>query len=267
MIHGLRGTGTVIPAATLVVGLWALALASPVVANEVLQWNETTMKAIAASNQNNVVATRTLAMVHAAVHDALNAVDRRYDAYYFEGPADAAASTDAAIAAAAHTVLVGVVGNYGTPAQKGATFALLDQSYKNSLARVTDGPARNKGIAVGRAAGAAILRLRSDDGAFREVPYTPGMGPGKWRPHPNPVPANPPIANPDLAPGYLPSVLPGWGNVTPFTRLSASQFWLPGPPSLTTEAYRARLQRNEDGRRQAQHSTHRGPDADRAVLV
>ena len=195
------------------------------------------MKAIAASNQNNVVATRTLAMVHVAVHDALNAVSRRYDAYYFEGPADPAASTDAVIAAAAHTVLVGVVGNYGTPAQKGTTFALLDQSYKTSLARVTDGPARNKGIAVGRAAGAAILKLRSEDGAVRDVPYTPGMGPGKWRPHPNPVPANPPIANPDLARGYLPSALPGWGNVTPFTLLSASQFWLSGPPPLTSEAY------------------------------
>jgi hypothetical protein len=63
------------------------------------------------------------------------------------------------------------------------------------------------------------------------------MGPGKWRPHPNPVPANPPIANPDAARGYLPSFVPGWGNVTPFTLLSASQFWLPGPPALTSATY------------------------------
>jgi hypothetical protein len=195
------------------------------------------MKAIAANGQNNPVSTRTLAMVHTAVHDAMNAIDRRYDAYYFDGPGDPAGSIDAAVAAAAHTVLVGVAGNYGTPAQKVATSALLDQAYATSLARVSDGPARNKGIAVGRAAGAAILRLRADDGAFRDAPYTPGMGPGKWRPHPNPVPANPPIANPDLTRGYLPSMLPGWGNVTPFTLLSASQFWLPGPPALTSEAY------------------------------
>jgi hypothetical protein len=32
-------------------------------------------------------------------------------------------------------------------------------------------------------------------------------------------------------------MLPGWGNVTPFTLLSASQFWLPGPPPLKSEAY------------------------------
>jgi hypothetical protein len=226
-----------VPTASLVVCLWALTLAAPAFANEVLQWNETTMKAVVANGQNPVASTRTLAMVQVAVHDALNAVSRRYDAYYFEGPGDAAAAPDAAIAAAAHTVLVGVIGGYGTPAQKGATFALVDQAYAASIARVTDAPARNKGVAVGRAAGAAILALRKDDGAFRDAPYTPGVGAGKWRPHPNPVPANPPIANPDLARGYLPSAVPGWGNVTPFTLLSASQYWLPGPPPLTSQTY------------------------------
>lgn len=237
MMHRRRTIGSVVPTASLVICLWALALAPSAFANEVIQWNETTMKAILANGQSNVVSTRTLTMVQVAVHDALNAINRRYDAYYFEGPGDPAASPDAAIAAAAHTVLVGVVGSYGTPAQKGATFALVEQAYADSMARVTDGPARNKGVAVGRAAGAAILALRKDDGAFRDAPYTPGVGPGRWRPHPNPVPANPAIANPDLARGYLPSAGSGWGNVTPFTLLSPSQFWLPGPPALTSPTY------------------------------
>ena len=237
MMHRRRAIASVVPTASLLICLWALALAPPAFANEVVQWNETTMKAIVANGQSNVVSTRTLTMVQVAVHDALNAISRRYDAYYFEGPGDPAASPDAAIAAAAHTVLVGVVGSYGTPAQKGATFALVEQAYADSMARVTDGPARNKGVAVGRAAGAAILALRKDDGAFRDAPYTPGVGPGRWRPHPNPAPANPAIANPDLARGYLPSAGSGWGNVTPFTLLSPSQFWLPGPPALTSPTY------------------------------
>jgi hypothetical protein len=215
---------------------WSFALAQPA-ANEVLQWNETTMKAIEANGQSNVVATRTLAMVQAAVHDALNAINRRYDAYYFEGPGDPTASPDAAVAAAAHTVLVGVVSSFGTPAQKGAALALVEQAYTASLARTTDGPARNKGVAVGRAAGAAMLALRKDDGATRDAPYTPGMGAGKWRPHPNPVPANPAIANPDAARGFAPAAVPGWANVTPFTLLSASQYWLPGPPALASPTY------------------------------
>jgi hypothetical protein len=206
-------------------------------ANEVTEWNETTMKFIEANGQSAVVSTRTLAMVHGAVHDALNAINRKYDAYYFEGPADSAASPDAAVAAAAHTVLVGIVNSFGTPAQKGAALALAEQAYATSIARVTASTARNQGVAVGRAAGAAMLALRKDDGVTRDAPYTPGMGPGKWRPHPNPVPANPPIANPDAARGYLPAAVPGWGNVTPFTLLSSSQFWLPGPPALTSATY------------------------------
>ena len=216
--------------------LLSLAFAQPAT-NEVLQWNEITMKAIDANGQSNVVATRTLAMTQGAVHDALNAINRRYDAYYFEASADAGASPDAAVAAAAHTVLVGVVSSFGTSAQKGAALALVEQAYSASLARVTDGPARNKGVAVGRAAGTAMLALRKDDGATRDAAYTPGMGAGKWRPHPNPTPPNPPIANPDVARGFGPSSVPNWGNVTPFTLLSSSQFWLPGPPALTSPIY------------------------------
>ncbi len=112
------GFGSATPIASLVFCLTVVLFVSQAAANEVVQWNETTMKAIAANGQNNLVSTRTLAMVQAAVHDALNAINGRYDAYYFEGPADAAASPDAATAAAAHTVLVGVVGSFGTPAQR-----------------------------------------------------------------------------------------------------------------------------------------------------
>jgi hypothetical protein len=176
-------------------------------------------------------------MVQGAVHDALKAIERRYDPYYFEAPGPRAASRDAAVAAAAHTVLVAIVASSGTPAQRGGALALVDEAYARSLAGVTDAAARNQGVAVGRAAGVAMLTLRKDDGVSRDAPYTPGMGPGKWRPHPNPVPANPPIANPDAARGYAPSALPGWGNLAPFTLLSASQFWLPGPPALASPTY------------------------------
>jgi hypothetical protein len=53
----------------------------------------------------------------------------------------------------------------------------------------------------------------------------------------NPDPPNPPIKDPKVAPGLVASALPGWGNITPFTLLSASQFWLPGPPALTSPQY------------------------------
>jgi hypothetical protein len=214
-----------------------LAFTSSATANEVVQWNETTMKAIVANGQSNLVSTRTLAMVQGAVHDAVNAIAHRYDAYYFEGPVEAGASADAAAAAAAHTVLVSIVGILGTPVQRANAVAMVEQAYAASMARINDAPARNKGVALGRAAAAAMLTLRKDDGAARDAPYTAAAGAGRWRPHPNPTPANPPIANPDLARGYLPSAQPGWVNVTPFTLLSASQYWLPGPPALTSPTY------------------------------
>src|SRR5262249_7494206 len=163
-------------------------------------------------------------------HDALNAINRRYDAYYWEGPADPGASPDAAVAAAAHTVLVGVVSSFGSPAQKTAALSLVDQAYATSMARITDAPARHQGVAGGGAAAAAAPPLSRDAGARGAPPPPAGMGTGRWRPPPTPVPPNPPIANPDAAKGYLPSAIPGWANVTPFTLLSASQYWLPGPP-------------------------------------
>src|SRR5262245_15907389 len=120
-----RVTGFAAALLMVMVGSSSPALAQST-AGEVLLWNEITMRAIEANGQNNVVATRTLAMVQGAVHDALNAINRRYDAYYFEGPADPAASPDAAVAAAAHTVLIGVTSAFGTPPQKGAAQALVE---------------------------------------------------------------------------------------------------------------------------------------------
>src|SRR5678816_2215392 len=131
MMRGARVIGLAV-ATAVVACLLGLPLTPPAGANEVVQWNETTMKFIEANGQIAVVSTRTLAMVHGAVHDALNAIDRKYDAYYFEGPADASASPDAAVAAAAHTVLVGLVNSFGTPAQKGAALALAEQAYASS---------------------------------------------------------------------------------------------------------------------------------------
>ena len=87
-------------------------------ANEVLKWNETAAKAAITGGQNPIQTSRTVAMVQGAVHDALNAITPRYAAYYFEAPATAGASPDAAVAAAAYAVLSGVVPNFGAPPQR-----------------------------------------------------------------------------------------------------------------------------------------------------
>jgi hypothetical protein len=193
MTYVRRVFNSAILMAALVAGLMIVAQAAPA-SNEVLTWNETAVKAAAANGQSPVQVTRTLAMVQGAVHDALNAITRRYAAYYFEGPGEAGASPEAAVAAAAHTVLVGVLPSFGTPAQKVTALAMVEDAYLGALGRGSDSAAKTKGVAVGRAAGAAMLALRKDDGATKDAPYTPGTGPGRWRPHPNPDPPNPPHA-------------------------------------------------------------------------
>src|SRR5512145_3238404 len=236
-MHTVSGLRVVVRAHLVVAAVVTALIASPAVANEVLKWNETTVKATIAGGQNPVQQTRTVAMVQAAVHDALNAIRPRYAAYYFEGPAATGAMPEAAVAAASRTVLTAVIPMFGGPPQRAEALALVEEAYRTALAGMKDGKAKQAGIAAGQAAGEAMLALRKDDGATRSAPYTPASGPGRWRPHPNPEPANPPIKDAQLAPGFAPSVLPGWGNVAPFTLLSASQFWLPGPPALSSPKY------------------------------
>ena len=149
-------------------------------------------------------------MVHLAIHDALNSIDRRYEPYVHDGRAEPGAAPEAAMAAAARDVLAGIVPSYGSPAERTKAAEILDRAYASALARLPDGSAKTHGIAAGQAAAAAMLALRKNDGAFAPSQYMPGSAPGQWRPHPNPVPANPPLPDPAMAAGNQPAILPQW---------------------------------------------------------
>jgi hypothetical protein len=114
---------------------------------------------------------------------------------------------------------------------------MLETTYTAALAKIPDGVQKNQGLAAGPAAAAAMLTARQQDNATAPPQYTPGTAPGQWRPHPNPVPPHPPVANPALAAGNLPANLPHWGTVTPFMMATPWQFRLPGPPPLKSEQY------------------------------
>ena len=223
---------TILPC-ILAVCLLATAFVPLAAANEVLKWNETALKAVAADGQNPIQGTRTIAEVQGAVHDALNAINRRYAAYYFEESGASGASLmppwplllTRSWSACCRASAPRPRRSPRPPSSRTLTWP--------PQGRVSDASAKMSGVAVGRAAGAAMLALRKDDGALRDAPYTRDW-PRQWRPS-TPT-ANPPIAN-ELARGYASSMLPGLSNVTPFTLLSAAQFWLPGPPALTSEAY------------------------------
>jgi hypothetical protein len=132
----------------------ALLAASPARADTVTDWNVHATNALAA--QAPTVSTIHRGMVHGAVYDAVNAIDRRYEPYLVRLPARSWFSKDAAAAAAAHRVLVHIV-----PAQQ----ATLDSAYATSLAAIPDA-GKLGGIAVGESAAWAMIAARTGDGRF-----------------------------------------------------------------------------------------------------
>src|SRR5262249_46788678 len=109
-------------------------------ADVAMGWNEITVAAAARGKHGASDASRTTALVHAAMFDAVNAVEARYTPYKVAVKAPAGASPDAAAVSAAHAVLVRLY-----PDQKPA----LDQASAKSLARIGDGSAKTDGIAIG----------------------------------------------------------------------------------------------------------------------
>ena len=212
----------------------AMTPAATLAADDVITWNARALTVVATNGQNGIVQTRSLAMVHAAIHDALNAIEPRYERYLFEDSVGDDVSADAAIASAAYHVLAGLIPGYGSPDQRAAAGAQLNAFYASSLGPIPDGPSKTAGISVGASVAAAILQARLGDGAsVANTPYIPLNGPGFWQPTPNPVPPNPIAGGVGLAPANL----PGWGDVDPFTLRTGAQFRPGGPPSLTSAQY------------------------------
>jgi hypothetical protein len=188
----------------LIVVAWLAALPIRARADAVTDWNVIAFDAAEASGKGPVTAC-DIAMAHVAMHDALNAIDRRYEPYAYDAEAPRGASPEAAVAAAAHDVLV-----IRIPNQK----AVLDAALASALAAIPDGQAKADGVAVGRAAAAVIVALREKNGAKDITPYTPGGKLGVWRPTP---------------PAFAQSIGIGLGKVTPFTTARGAQFELPKP--------------------------------------
>lgn len=179
---------------------------------------------------------RSLAMASGVIHDVLNAIDRRYQPYAYDA-IQHDASPDAAVAQAAHDVLVGdgqLVSDYPAGSQK----AFLDASLASDLAKVPEGPAKVSGIALGKAAAAYYIQLRSADGPhmapFGPNPKGQGTVAGAYQ---YTVPFNSPGA-----PFFGGSIaVPDWQNMTPFVVKTTSQFAVPGPYDPTGPEFAAEL--------------------------
>jgi hypothetical protein len=131
-----------------------LGAALPVLAaDEVTEWNEIATATAARSGLSTIppIEARVYAITQAAVHDALNAVQRRFRPYALRNFRTPGASPEAAVATAAYRVLSDQFGQLtaiGLPAQETALYA----AYTSALKKIPDGRAKEEGIAVGSTA-------------------------------------------------------------------------------------------------------------------
>ena len=148
-------------------------MAAPAGSDAVTLWNTNAgaaaTKACIAPLDDPLHELRMYAMMHVAIHDALNAIDRRFRPYTFDKLAEAGASPDAAVAAAARDVLVPLLGQlprlpFITQSCVDVGVASVEAADSAAFSLPPNTPAKAQGIAVGKAAAAAILALRATDG-------------------------------------------------------------------------------------------------------
>jgi hypothetical protein len=184
----------------------------------VIQWNRNLLTIVRTPGAQppTIHPTRSFAILHAAIYEAINAIDQTHRPYAVRvSGVSRRASQPAAADAAAHDVLVALY--------PGLT-STLDAEFQRSLTLVPDGAGKTEGIRIGQSVAEAILALRNHDGANQPpVPYVFGTAPGDYQSTPPNFPKQPQFTQ--------------WPNVTPFALRRASQFRPGVPPALTSDRY------------------------------
>jgi hypothetical protein len=181
--------------------------------NSVVHWNIIAVNtSITIGKQSIPQSQMYLARVQAAVYNAVVAIEGRYQPYKSSLARRPKASVDAAVAAAAHAILVN-----DFPAQQ----TDLDHDYDAALMQIPDGDAKTAGIEVGEAAAGELLALREGDGLEADIGFVmPQPAPGVWQ----------------LPPGVAP-LTPWVSQMRPYLLKSPSQFRPGPPPELDSSAW------------------------------
>jgi hypothetical protein len=189
--------------------------AGPRPADPILDWNEVTLETIRAEKTPPPMAARNLAMVHAAIYDAVNSIARTHTSFLVNAHPPAEISVETAAAVAAHRVLLGL---YPKQAKR------FDAALRRSLLDLPDGPDKDEGMSLGKFVAEQMLEWRSKDGSSRKVTVEQVEAPGAWKPTP---------------PNYQAALLPQWPSVVPFTLPDLKRFRPAPPPALTSAEYTA----------------------------
>jgi hypothetical protein len=197
-----------VPAA--IIGAWiAVGAPAPACANVITDWDE---KAVAVVTPMSVYhAQRAMGMVHAAMFDAVNSIERRYRPYLVQLPASPTTSKEAAAAAAAAAILATI---------DPKTASEMKVAIATYLASIPDGAAKSDGVKLGEAVAARVFEARVNDGADAPDAYRPRTTPGVYVP----------------TPLTLASM---WPDMKPFVMTTPSQFRPQPPISLASKEWAA----------------------------
>jgi hypothetical protein len=182
----------------------------------VIAWNKELLHIVQTPGAQSATVhpTRSYAILHTAIYDAIVSINRDAPAYLISVSSPSSARPDAAAAEAGHDTLVSLY-----PKMKAA----LDQQLASELAAIPDGAGKQQGIQVGQTVVARLITMRANDGsAATPRPFVVGNQPGNYRLTP---------------PKFVAPVFTNWGNVTPFVLNNAAQFRPGSPPALTSQAY------------------------------
>jgi membrane-associated phospholipid phosphatase len=181
--------------------------------NPVIEWNRTLLVILrtAGAQPPTIHSTRSFAILHASIFDAVNNIDGTYSPYLVRLPnVSRLASQPAAADQSAHDILVALCPAFQTT---------LDTELQQDLAQIPEGQDKTDGVTVGQVVAAQILAFRSTDGAnVTQPPFIPGNQPGDYQFTP---------------PNFAPADFTQWPQVTPFAIARADEF-RPGPPPLLT---------------------------------
>ena len=181
----------------------------------IIQWNLVALQAEGGVTYGNpLIATRANAMMHIAMHDALNAINPYYEQYAYNTHGKSSGDPFAAAASAGYTVLLGIF-----PEMK----SVLDSALEASLSTIKEGVLKQQGRELGMQAGNAILALRAGDGSDADpVVFIPVSDvPGVY----------------NVVPPFNFLFAPQWATMQPFSLKTPDQFRIPPPPALTSDLY------------------------------
>jgi len=201
---------------SVILGAWiVLCVTASAFGNVITDWDEKALVAVtpmaSLGGTSPYMAQRMMGIVHIAMFDAVNSIERRYQPYLVQLPTAPSTSKEAAAAAAAAAVLASI---------DAKTASEMNVALATYLASIPDGGAKSEGVRLGEAVAAKVLQARAKDGSDAPDAYRPRTTPGV----------------------YVPTAITlssMWPNMKPFAMARPSQFRPKPPISLASEEWAA----------------------------